>query len=211
LFVIEDLHWCDESSLEYLQHFMRHSISFPWLVLLTYRSDELHPVFINWLAQQDRERRAREIALAHLADLAYHFYEAGAWEKAFEYARRAGEKALSFYAPHAAIDSFTHALTAAYQLSLIPPSSLSCARGQAYELLGEFDRARADYEAALQVARSTGERRAEWEALLRLGMLWARRDYERSGEYERKRLICSGWQATSAATWWAARTIMGRR
>jgi predicted ATPase len=66
LFVIEDLHWCDESSLEFLQYFLRQSTSFPWLVLLTYRSDELHSVFIDWLAQQDRERRAREFSLARL-------------------------------------------------------------------------------------------------------------------------------------------------
>jgi tetratricopeptide (TPR) repeat protein len=74
-------------------------------------------------------------------------------------------------------------LTAKYQLSLTPPSSLFLARGQAYEALGEFERARADYDAALQGARSASESRPEWEALLHLGMLWAGRDYERSGEY----------------------------
>ncbi len=119
----------------------------------------------------------------HLADFAYHFYEAGLWPRTFEYAQRAGEKAISFYAPHAAVAHFTNALHAQYQLSMTPPASLFRARGQAYELLGDFDRARADYEAALQVTRSTGESRAEWEALLHLGMLWAGRDYERSGEY----------------------------
>ncbi len=119
----------------------------------------------------------------HLADFAYHFYEAGLWPRAFAYAQRAGEKAMSLYAPHAAVTYFTNALHAEYQLSATPPASLFRARGQAYELLGEFDRARADYEAALQVTRSTREDRAEWEALLHLGMLWAGRDYERSGEY----------------------------
>lgn len=119
----------------------------------------------------------------HLADFAYHFYEAGLWPRAFEYAQRAGKKAMSFYAPRAAIEYFTHALNAEYQLSVIAPSSLFRARGQAYDLLGEFDRARADYEAALDAARSTGDNRAEWEALLHLGMLWAGRDYEQSGAY----------------------------
>jgi DNA-binding CsgD family transcriptional regulator len=366
LLIVEDIHWCDESSLEFLHYLLRHSISLPWLVLLTYRADEQHPALINWLAQQDRERRALEFSLSHLTrsdvdtmlsamfdldplphrsllemlypltegnpffveevltalraaggifyaegtwqskalenvhiprsiqaavqqrsahlskaarailtlaavagrrfdvdlllqvthqpedrlldclrellaaqlvveesadrfafrhaltreaiyadllgrerkqlhrsiantmerlyaptlevhltDLAYHFSEAGIWEKAFEYARRAGEKALSFYAPRAAIDSFTRALTATYRLVLVPPPGLFLARGQAYELLGEFERARADYEVALQGSRSAGESRAEWEALLHLGMLWAGRDYERSGEYYR--------------------------
>lgn len=65
--VIEDLHWSDESSLDFLHYFLRHSTSFPWLVLLTYRSDEGHPALSTWLAQQDRERRAQEFSLARLA------------------------------------------------------------------------------------------------------------------------------------------------
>jgi DNA-binding CsgD family transcriptional regulator/tetratricopeptide (TPR) repeat protein len=66
LFAIEDIHWCDENSLEFLQYFMQHSTSYPWLVLLTYRSDEMRPALTNWLAQQDRERRAQEFSLARL-------------------------------------------------------------------------------------------------------------------------------------------------
>jgi predicted ATPase len=53
---------------------------------------------------------------AHLADLAYHYYEAGVWAKALEYEQRAGERALALYAPRAAIEHLTHALDAAYQL-----------------------------------------------------------------------------------------------
>jgi len=64
--VIEDIHWCDESSLEFLQYFLRHSTSFPWLVLLTYRSDEVASALGNWLAQQDRERRTQECSLTRL-------------------------------------------------------------------------------------------------------------------------------------------------
>jgi predicted ATPase len=64
--VIEDIHWCDESSLDFLQYFLRHSASFPWLILLTYRSDEGDPALSNWLAQQDRERRTQEYSLARL-------------------------------------------------------------------------------------------------------------------------------------------------
>ena len=66
MFVIEDIHWCDENSLDFLQYFLRHSTSFPWLILLTYRSDEGGPTLSNWLAQQDRERRTQECSLARL-------------------------------------------------------------------------------------------------------------------------------------------------
>jgi len=64
--VIEDIHWCDESSLEFLQYFLRHNTSLPWLVLLTYRNDEVDPLLRNWLVQQDRERRTQECSLARL-------------------------------------------------------------------------------------------------------------------------------------------------
>jgi DNA-binding CsgD family transcriptional regulator len=57
------------------------------------------------------------------------------------------------------------------------------ARGQASETLGEFEAARADYEAALALARSSLDQHAEWQALLDLGMLWAARDHDRAGEY----------------------------
>ena len=64
--VIEDIHWCDESSLEFLQYFLRHNTSLPWLVLLTYRNDEVDPLLRTWLVQQDRERRTQECSLARL-------------------------------------------------------------------------------------------------------------------------------------------------
>src|SRR5205823_9790768 len=46
-----------------------------------------------------------------------------------------------------------------------------------------FDPARADYEAALVAARVSGDRRAEWQALLDLGFLWAGRAYEQTRAY----------------------------
>lgn len=143
-----------------------------------------------------RERKALHLTIAetieslyassldtYLADLSYHFYEAGAWENALKYAQSAGEKAQTLYAPHATIDHFSRALSALYNLAVTPSPALFCARGQAYEILGEFEHARADYETSLQIARSNVDRHAEWEALLNLGKLWAGRDYERSGEY----------------------------
>ncbi len=120
----------------------------------------------------------------HLADLAYHFYEAGEWAKALVYAQRAGEKAQSLYAPRAAIEQFTHALEAARWLpERTPRPDLYRARGLAYETLGEFEQARTDHEAALQLARVAGDRLTEWEALLNLGKLWASRDYAQTGDY----------------------------
>jgi predicted ATPase len=83
---------------------------------------------------------------AHLADLAYHCFQGEDWEKAREYGQRAGEKALTLFAPRAAVEQLSWAIQAAAHLSDPPPASLYRARGQAHELLGEFERARADCE-----------------------------------------------------------------
>lgn len=120
---------------------------------------------------------------AHRADLAYHFYEAGAWPEALEYSRQVGERALALYAPRAAVEHFTRALGAAWQLDQSPPAALYRSRGQAYETLGDFERARADHETALTIAHAAGERREEWRSLMDLGYLWAGRDYQRAGAF----------------------------
>ena len=118
-----------------------------------------------------------------LETLAYHAYEAALWNKALDYGQRAGEKALALYAPHAAADQFTRAIAAAGRLSQSPSPALYRLRGQAYDMLGDFDRARQDYETALNAAKVSGDQQTTWQVLLELGLLWAARDYERSGEY----------------------------
>jgi DNA-binding CsgD family transcriptional regulator len=123
---------------------------------------------------------------AHIAELAHHFYEAGEWAEALSYARQVGTKAQTLYAPRAAVDQFTRALDAARHLKVSQPTDLLLARGQAHEMSGEFDTARADYEAALAQARADGDQAMEWQALVCLGMLWAVRDYTQTGEYYRQ-------------------------
>ena len=125
---------------------------------------------------------------AHLADLSSHFFEAGAWEQALEYGQRAGEQAQALYAPQAATLHFTRALDAARHASLAPPARLYRARGLAYETLGDFERARADHETTLRLARAASDRHAEWQALLDLGFLWAGRNYARVGDYYQQAL-----------------------
>ena len=134
------------------------------------------------------ERMSASVLDTHLADLAYHFFEAGAWEKVLEYAQRAGEQAQALYAPRTAIEQFTRALEAAYHLSRTPPLTLYRARGLAYETLGEFERARADHETALEMAQLAGDRHGEWQALLDLGFLWAGRAYAQTGDYYQRAL-----------------------
>lgn len=118
---------------------------------------------------------------AHLADLAYHCYEAGAWAKALDYAQRAAEQAQRLYTPHAVVEQATRALDAAQHGLLTPPAALYRLRGQAYETLGDFERAQMEYETTLQMARVAEDHQGEWQALMDLGFLWAERDYAQTG------------------------------
>lgn len=123
---------------------------------------------------------------AHLTELAHHFYEAGIWEKAFSYARLAGEKALSLYAPRAAALHLAHALDAAHRLSITPPGAVYHARGQAYETLGDFERARSDYERALAAAQTASDGVMQWRSMMALGFLWTARNYAQTGAWFRR-------------------------
>ena len=151
-----------------------------------------HAVYTGLLA---RERRAlhRRIAAAieaiapdaretHLEELAYHYHEAGEWAGALSCARLAGERAYRLYAPRAAVEQLTRAIDAAARLG-DEPDDLLRLRGRAHAQLGEWEGALADDEAALAAAETAGDRRAAWEALLDLGMLWAGRDYARTREH----------------------------
>ncbi|GAC1618190.1 MAG: hypothetical protein PVS3B1_22400 [Ktedonobacteraceae bacterium] len=147
------------------------------------------------IAQTYLELLSVETLESHLDDLAYHYHAAGEWVKVLEYAPRAGEKAQTLCAPGAALEHFTHALEAIRHLSLptspasptlpalpaLPP--LYRARAQAYETLGEFERALGDYQQALDAAHNIQDRIAEWQSLLDLGALWTERDYEQAGNY----------------------------
>ncbi len=120
---------------------------------------------------------------AHLADLAYHYAEAERWSETMEYARLAAEQAQALSAPRAAVEQWTRVMHAARQLGQAVPPTCYRARGQASEMLGDFEQAKSDYERALQAARQEQEGRLEWQSLLDLGFLWTGRDYKRAGAY----------------------------
>jgi DNA-binding CsgD family transcriptional regulator len=127
-------------------------------------------------------------AEAHLGDLAHHYYEAAAWDQAFEYSSRVGKQAQALFSPAAAVRHFSRALDAADRSGKAPPPWIYGARGSAHEALGDFARAREDHEAALRMSRAAADTAGEWQALIDLGFLWVTRDYERAGEFFRRAL-----------------------
>ncbi|MGH2352813.1 MAG: LuxR C-terminal-related transcriptional regulator, partial [Chloroflexota bacterium] len=68
------------------------------------------------------------------------------------------------------------------------PQAAYRVRARAHTLLGDFDRARHDYELVLERGRAAEEPAVAWQALIDLGMLWSERDYERTGGYYRAAL-----------------------
>jgi DNA-binding CsgD family transcriptional regulator/tetratricopeptide (TPR) repeat protein len=128
------------------------------------------------------ERRQAGGLVVLVGELANHCYAGELWQQAVAYSRQAGEQAQALYAPRAAVEHFTQAFAALRALSLPLPADLCRARAGAFEMLGEFEQARADYELALAIARRNEDAAEEWEALLALGFLWTARDYGQAGE-----------------------------
>jgi DNA-binding CsgD family transcriptional regulator len=64
--ILEDLHWCDETTLAFLPILMRHIADHSLLLVLTYRSDEVGDDLRHFLALLDRTRQVHEIALGRL-------------------------------------------------------------------------------------------------------------------------------------------------
>jgi tetratricopeptide (TPR) repeat protein len=127
----------------------------------------------------------REEEMAGL--LAYHFERAGREAEAIHYLQLAGDQARRLYANEDAIDYYSRALAllsaASSDSAAILCRQLYRSRGRIYELLGRFGAARQDHESALELARTGGDQKAEWQALLDLGYLWLSRSYERAGDY----------------------------
>ena len=63
LVILEDLHWSDSTSLEFLLLLARRISAQPILLLLTYRGDETTPELTHLLAGLDRERLGTEFEL----------------------------------------------------------------------------------------------------------------------------------------------------
>ena len=65
LLIVEDLHWSDEGSLDFLLYLARRVTDASLVLLLTYRDDEPGPG-LPWLAELDRTSPALEISLSRL-------------------------------------------------------------------------------------------------------------------------------------------------
>jgi tetratricopeptide (TPR) repeat protein len=64
--IVEDLHWADEATLDFLAFLARHISDYRILLILSYRADEVGTALDGFLATLDRSRFATEFSLPRL-------------------------------------------------------------------------------------------------------------------------------------------------
>ncbi|CAN5703784.1 adenylate/guanylate cyclase domain-containing protein [soil metagenome] len=141
------------------------------------RRAKAHKAVLGWI---EAVTHGRDEEFAEL--LAHHAELAGDVERTARYATLAGHRHRRVFAAEEAIRWYERALSAAQDLpsnvtTLLVPE-IAHSRGEALEQLGRFDEARADYEQALVIARSTGRAWLEARALAALAhILWLQERY----------------------------------
>jgi class 3 adenylate cyclase/tetratricopeptide (TPR) repeat protein len=113
--------------------------------------------------------------------LAFHYERAEEWEAALDQTMAAANDARAAFANREALTHFISALGLAEKASrpAITRMTLLRERAAVHNDLGDFDAARADFEAARVIAISLQDRCAEAEIVGHLAMLWSgHRDYE---------------------------------
>jgi DNA-binding NarL/FixJ family response regulator len=67
LLIVEDLHWSDASSLDFLFYLARRATAVPLLLATTYRTEEANPPLGEWLSGLERERLITEVRIDPLS------------------------------------------------------------------------------------------------------------------------------------------------
>jgi class 3 adenylate cyclase/tetratricopeptide (TPR) repeat protein len=106
----------------------------------------------------------------HYQELAHHFVNGEEWSKAFDFLVRSGDRAKDAFANQTALDSYAKALEVAGRVSPAPPPrrimEVYQRRGQVWRLMGRPADAISELDRMLAMARETGDRFAEAQALV---------------------------------------------
>jgi len=135
--------------------------------LLSTRRTRLHTATGLAIEELEQERLAERYE-----ELAHHFSQGEAWEKAFVYLCKSGDKARQVYANHEAIAFYTRAVEVSQRITpnldtaqLLPVYE---GRGLVLILLTKYDEAIDDLRLMLRLARAMGNRQKEGESLCHL-------------------------------------------
>jgi tetratricopeptide (TPR) repeat protein len=141
-----------DAELEVLAYYFRHALTrdVAYNTLLYARRRELHRLVAQGIEMLYADRLDE-----YVASLAHHYLDAEEWSLAFDYQRRAGERAQALFANKDAVARFRLALSiASEQLPDTPASELVDVYGRLGDVLlldGRYDRALEAYQAALDL------------------------------------------------------------
>jgi tetratricopeptide (TPR) repeat protein len=117
---------------------------------------------------------AEKVSDGYLADIAFHYVEGGAPEKAFEYLVRLGEKAVDIYAGAQAIEYLNKALEATQKTASLATNGnlfkICKLRGRAWLIQDETTKAINDFNLILKSATNIGDESMIAEAHFYLGL-----------------------------------------
>jgi class 3 adenylate cyclase/tetratricopeptide (TPR) repeat protein len=106
----------------------------------------------------------------HAEELAHHFENGGDWHKAFTYLVRSADRAKAAFANQTALDLYARALEVAARVSpVLEPArtvEIHHRRGEVLRLLTRYRESIGEFERMFEVARSSGDRVREGEALV---------------------------------------------
>jgi predicted ATPase/class 3 adenylate cyclase len=160
------------------------------------RREEAHAAVIGWIeeATQGRDEELAEI-------VCFHAREAGDTPRSARCAMLAGHRHRRVFAAEEAIRWYDEALGAIAALApedtTLLLAEVTLSRGEAYEQLGRFDEARADYQRALEAARAPNHTRPWLEVRALAALVEAYRHEDRYGEAAA--LVPEGLAAADAA------------
>jgi class 3 adenylate cyclase/tetratricopeptide (TPR) repeat protein len=138
--------------------------------LLSSRRTRLHTAIGLGMEELYQERLAERYE-----ELAHHFTQGEAWEKAFLYLGKSGDKARQAYANQEAVAFYTQAIEVSSRIApaLDEAQLLSVyeGRGLVWMLQTKYDEAMVDFRTMLQLARASGTTQKEGESLCHLALV----------------------------------------
>ncbi|UCB60385.1 MAG: tetratricopeptide repeat protein [Candidatus Bathyarchaeota archaeon] len=136
-----------DSRFEFTHHKIRETI-------YANMPNELRRIYHLKAANCLEQVLTKEFSDRHIPDLAHHYVEGGALEKAFEYLAKLGEKAVNIFANMQAIEYLNKAIDATQKIASLDTKEnltrIYMLRGRAWCAQGEFTRAKSDFNLLLQ-------------------------------------------------------------
>jgi len=155
-----------DSTFEFTHHKIREAI-------YANLPSELRRIYHLKTASCLEQVLSEKISDGYIADIALHYVEGGAPEKAFEYLVKLGEKAVDIYANVQAMDYLNRALEATQKASSLATSEnlakIYKLKGRAWVGQGETTKAINDFNLLLQYAMSMGDASTVTEAYYWVG------------------------------------------